>query len=50
MMKRDWKSILAGEGDRGARTPGGLDPARRGSWSDMECRVVNDWDEMGEMT
>ena len=29
--KRDWKNILAGQGDRGAeRSPGALDPARRG--------------------
>ena len=49
--KRDWMNILAGEGDRGAeRSPGALDPARRDSWSDMECRLVKSWGEKGKIT
>ena len=49
--KRNWKSMLAGEGDRGAeKSPGALDPARRDSWSDMGCRAVNSLDEKGKMS
>ena len=50
-MKRNWKSMSAGEGSRGGeRSPGALDPARRDSWSNMEGRVMNSWDKKGKMT
>ena len=49
--KRNWKSILAGEGDIGAeKSPGALDPARRDSWSEMDSRVMNSLDEKEKMT